>query len=95
MLAHKQNEIFQISTRHKVSSAFRNDTLGIWFDAKAQLAQCFEEIKDKMFLKQSQAESLIGVPLVSHELSTKDAPTNLSPDIASFEQASLKQMKKI
>lgn len=53
MLAQKQNEIFQISSRHKVSSAFRNDTLGIWFDAKAQLAQSFEEIKDKMYYKQN------------------------------------------
>jgi hypothetical protein len=53
--------MFQISSRHKVSSAFRNDTLGIWFDAKAQLAQCFEELKEKMFLKQSEAESRIGV----------------------------------
>lgn len=50
-----------MSTKHKMTSAFRNETLGLWYDAKSQLAQCFEDIKDKMYYHQQQAESKLGV----------------------------------
>ena len=34
ILSRSQNEMFKVATKHKVSAQFRNEALGLWYDAK-------------------------------------------------------------
>ena len=60
-MAQGQQEIFSLATKHKASSQLRNETLGLWIEAKSQITSLLTEIKDKLVIKQSNAESLFGV----------------------------------
>jgi len=37
-MSQKQNEVFQQATKYKLSSTFRNECLGLWYDAKSSVA---------------------------------------------------------
>jgi hypothetical protein len=45
-MSQKQNDIFQMATKHKLSSAFRNESLGLWYDAKSSVAQGIADLKN-------------------------------------------------
>ena len=38
VMSQKQNEMFQLATKNKLPSAFRNESLGLWYDAKSTVA---------------------------------------------------------
>ena len=44
-LEKKQSELIQLATRHRCTAGFKNDTLGIWYDAKAHVAQALTKLK--------------------------------------------------
>lgn len=34
-LSHKQTEMFQLSNKYRMPSGFKNDAIGVWYDAKS------------------------------------------------------------
>lgn len=48
VLSQKQNEMFALATKSMISSAFRNESLGLWYDAKSGVLQCIAELKSKV-----------------------------------------------
>ena len=38
VMSQKQNEMFQLATKNKLPSASRNESLGLWYDAKSTVA---------------------------------------------------------
>ena len=46
VMSDRQNDAFQMATKHKVPSAYRNESLGLWYDAKSNVAQCIAEMKN-------------------------------------------------
>ena len=40
-----------MATKHKLSSTFRNESLGLWYDAKSCVAQGIADLKSKVMDK--------------------------------------------
>lgn len=47
-MSQKQNDIFKMATNHKLSSQFRNESLGLWYDAKSCVAKGIAELKSQV-----------------------------------------------
>ena len=48
VLSQKQNEMFVLAAKNKIPSTFRNDSLGLWYDAKSGVLQCIAELKSRI-----------------------------------------------
>lgn len=44
-LSQKQTELFQLTNRYRLPSTFKNDAVGIWYDAKSAVAQSISKLK--------------------------------------------------
>jgi hypothetical protein len=42
-----------MATKLKLSSSFRNEILGLWYDTKSQITENFNEIKENMLILQN------------------------------------------
>ena len=45
-LSQKQTELFQLTNRYRLPSTFKNDAVGIWYDAKSAVAQSISKLKN-------------------------------------------------
>jgi hypothetical protein len=41
----RQNEMFQLTTKYRISSSFKNDAVGIWYDAKTGVTQNLQKLR--------------------------------------------------
>jgi len=37
--------MFQLATKHRMPAGFKNDAIGVWYDAKATVAQTLSKLK--------------------------------------------------
>ena len=44
-LNHKQADMFQLATKHKLPSGFKNEAIGVWYDAKSSITQNISKLK--------------------------------------------------
>ena len=42
--------MFQLATKHKMSSGFKNDAIGVWYDAKTNITHTISKLK--MFVQE-------------------------------------------
>jgi len=45
ILTSKQNDMYQLSTKYNLSQNIRNESLGLWYDAKTKISQCMSDMK--------------------------------------------------
>ena len=57
----KQNAMFQMCTQHKLASAFRNESLGLWYDAKSDVTGCIAELKSQLIERKTAFEAELGI----------------------------------
>ena len=55
-MSQKQNEMFQIASNNKLPSTLRNESLGLWYDAKSTVAQCLADLKNQIKFRKQNAE---------------------------------------
>lgn len=44
-LSNRQTEMFNMTTKHRLGSAFKNDCIGVWYDAKSNVTQQVAKLK--------------------------------------------------
>jgi hypothetical protein len=65
-MSQKQNEMFQMATKNKLPSAFRNESLGLWYDAKSTVAQCLADLKNQVNFRKQNVEIQMKVNNPTH-----------------------------
>jgi hypothetical protein len=48
-------------THHKLASAFRNESLGLWYDAKSDVTGCIAELKSQLIVRKTAFEAELGL----------------------------------
>ena len=44
-MTQKQTELFALTNKHRLHSNFKNEAIGIWYDAKSAVAQSISKMK--------------------------------------------------
>lgn len=96
--------MFQMATKHKLSSVFRNESLGLWYDAKSAVSNVISDFKTDLQQLKIQIEDQLVLEDVKPQKSRKERAFNgklqqelsiLHADFARFKQVSEKQVRHI
>lgn len=44
-LSHKQTEMFQLTNKYRLPSGFKNESIGVWYDAKSAVTNALSKLK--------------------------------------------------
>ena len=60
-MSQKQNEMFQLAQRHKMTTGARNEALGMWYDAKSFVSQSLAELKTQIKYRAQMANCQVNL----------------------------------
>ena len=61
MMSQKQNEMFQLSQKHKMTTGARNESLGLWYDVKSFVSQSLAELKTQLKFRAQMANCQVNL----------------------------------
>ena len=57
----KQNSMFRMCSDNKLPSSFKNESVGLWYDAKSDVTSCIAELKSQIIERKSNLEQVLGI----------------------------------
>lgn len=76
-----------MATKNNLKAAFRNDSLGLWYDAKSGVAQCIASLRNQVTDRKQNIERYLGFeegPSVDSKRPSSASNMNLSSEFLHF-----------